>query len=120
MRIPSLLLLATLAACTRAEPPVTGAWEIVEAAGVPSQTLASGRTLQLLDGGQAVVSGPGFETRHLRYQLFRGQDIVGDDRPMLLFEGAASPFVITMPTRNELSLEENSLEATLLKLRRAR
>jgi hypothetical protein len=119
MRIPSLLLLVTLTACTQADPSIVGAWTIVRSSGVPSQTFVPGRTLQLFGDGRAVVSGTDVETRAFGYEVIRTFDMAGDLRPMVAFEGDDSPFVIVMPTRTELILEENEGEAVLLTLRRA-
>jgi hypothetical protein len=117
-----LLLLLSLAGCTPGEPtlPYLGTWEILEASGRTSDTFVSGRTLQLLEANRAVISGPGFETVQKRFEAVRGYSIGGEEGVMLVFEGDQAAFLVKLPTRTEMLLEENDFQAILLRLRRSR
>jgi hypothetical protein len=116
------LLLAALTACAPASPDglIYGTWEVLEVSGRASEVFASGRTLQLMEGPAAVVSGAGLATVRRPFQTLRAETIHGTEGLLLLFSTDSSGYIAHLPTRTEMILEENALDATILKLRRIR
>jgi len=122
MRIPSLLLLAALAACAPSSRDglINGTWEVLEVSGRRSEVFAPGRTLQILEGPLAVVSGGGLETVRKSFQTIRSVTVHGTEGLLILFSADSSGYIVNLPTRTEMVLEENALDATILRLRRIR
>jgi hypothetical protein len=121
MRIPALLL-ASLAACAPGNQDhlIYGTWEVREVTGRPSEVLAPGRTLQLMEGPTAVVSGEGMATVRTPFQTLRSVTVHDTEGLLILFSTDSSGYIVHLPSRTEMILEENTLDATILTLRRTR
>ncbi|HEX9165802.1 MAG TPA: hypothetical protein VF862_07805 [Gemmatimonadales bacterium] len=122
MRIPTLLFLASLAACAPGnhDSLIYGTWEVREVTGRASEVFAPGRTLQILEGPTAVVSGGGLATVRKSFQTIRSETVHGTEGLLILFSTDSSGYIVHLPTRTEMLLEENTLDATILRLRRVR
>jgi hypothetical protein len=121
MRIPTLLL-ASLAACAPSHDDrlIYGTWEVREVSGRASEVFAPGRTLQIIEGPAVVVSGGGLATHRTPFQTIRSVTVHGTEGLLMLFSPDSSGYIVHLPTRTEMRLEENTLDATILTLRRVR
>jgi hypothetical protein len=55
-----------------------------------------------------------------RSQTIRSQTVHETEGLLILFSPDSSGYIVHLPTRTEMVLEENTLDATILRLRRAR
>ena len=86
MRIP-VLLLASLAACAPANSDhrIYGTWEVREVTGRPSEVFAPGRTLQLMEGPTALVSGEGMAPIRQPFNTLRTVTVHGTEGLVIQF-----------------------------------
>lgn len=121
MRIPALLLVS-LAACAPGNQDhlIYGTWEVREVTGRPSEVFAPGRTLQLMEGPTALVSGEGMATIRTPFTTLRTVTVHDTDGLVIQFSPDSAGYIVHLPTRTEMVLEENTLDATILTLRRTR
>jgi hypothetical protein len=121
MRIP-LLLLASLAACAPGTPDhlIYGTWEVREVTGRPSEVFAPGRTLQLMEGPTALVSGEGIAPLRQPFNTLRTVTVHGTEGLVIQFAPDSAGYIVHLRSRTEMVLEGNDLDATILTLRRSR
>ncbi len=94
--------------------------EVREVTGRPSEVFAPGRTLQLMEGPTALVSGEGLATIRTPITTLRTVTVHDTDGLVIQFSPDSSGYIVHLPSRTEMVLEENTLDATILTLHRIR